>query len=261
MPGAESDRWNAPLYDERHQFVWREGRDLVDLLAPQPNERILDLGCGTGHLTHQIAERGASVIGFDRSPAMLNQARSLFPRIRFELADARNFAFGSDFDAVFSNAALHWITPPETVARSIVHALKPGGRLVCELGAQGNLRQLLAAVSQAASEVGIVTPPENYFPSLGRYAAVLEDAGLDVINAQVFDRPTPLSSETGLIDWLRMFRSSLVDDLSPAVKDRFISRLEAIARPHLYRDQTWIADYRRLRVIAINPHLSEKHRG
>src|SRR5579864_8831456 len=115
--------WDAKLYDDKHSFVWEKAKGVVELLAPKPGERILDLGCGTGHLTAEIAATGASVIGIDRSPEMISQARRRFPNLKFEVADARRLDFERQFDAVFSNAVLHWIVEPELVVRSVARAL------------------------------------------------------------------------------------------------------------------------------------------
>src|SRR5580704_7413905 len=113
-----ADRWDSALYDDRHSFVWKKAGDLIDLLDPRPGERILDLGCGTGHLTAQIAERGAEVIGLDASASMMGQDSQNYPKLKFVLADARSFDLGTGFDAVFSNAALHWILEPAPVIAS-----------------------------------------------------------------------------------------------------------------------------------------------
>src|SRR6266545_6600698 len=122
--------WNTALYDGKNAFVWKHGRGVVELLAPQPGERIIDLGCGTGHLTNQIAAAGADVIGLDRSQSMIEEARRLYPDLHFEKADATDFHFDQPFDAVFSNAAIHWMKDQPAVARCIREALKPGGRFV-----------------------------------------------------------------------------------------------------------------------------------
>src|SRR6266403_6293483 len=111
--------WNANLYDAKHAFVWKFGADLLPLLAAKSGERILDIGCGTGHLTAQIAESGANVLGVDRSPEMIRQARLKYPSLQFEVMDAREIALDGNFDAVFSNATLHWIKEPEQVIAGI----------------------------------------------------------------------------------------------------------------------------------------------
>src|SRR5690242_15677096 len=128
--GPREHHWDAALYDDKHAFVWKQAASLLELLAPQPGERVLDLGCGTG----QLAAAGAEVVGLDHSPAMVEQARRLYPQLRFELGDARRFAFAKPFDAVFSNAALHWVREPEAAIACIRDALKPGGRFVAEFG-------------------------------------------------------------------------------------------------------------------------------
>lgn len=134
-------RWDPGEYDSAHHYVTDYGRGLVDLLAPQLGERVLDLGCGTGHLTQQIAEQGGLVAGIDSSAEMIAQARQNYPKLRFELVDATKYRTQESFDAVFSNAALHWIRPPDAVAASIAAALKPGGRFVAEFGGRGTLHR------------------------------------------------------------------------------------------------------------------------
>jgi trans-aconitate methyltransferase len=243
--------WDANLYERSHSFVWKHGAALLDLLAPQPGERILDLGCGTGHLTAQIAAAGASVVGIDSSPTMIEQARREYPLLHFEVADARSFAFAEPFDAVFSNAALHWVKPPEPVIACVRRALKPGGRFVAEFGGKGNVRAIAAALAEAARALG-VTGPEDwwYFPSIGEYASLLERDGLEVGQAALFDRPTALEGEQGMRRWVEMFGSAWLNAVPAARRDDFLRAVEERLRPALCRDGTWHADYRRLRVVA-----------
>src|ERR1051325_4868475 len=129
--------WDAARYDSAYSFVWERGADLLALLAPQPGERILDLGCGTGHLTAKIAESGAEVVGLDHSTAMIEQARQNHPGLRFEWADAAEFGVPEPFDAVFSNGVLHWVQRPADAAACVWRALKRGGRFVAEFGGKG----------------------------------------------------------------------------------------------------------------------------
>jgi trans-aconitate methyltransferase len=243
--------WDARLYDRSHSFVWKHGAALLELLSPQPGERILDLGCGTGHLTAQIAAAGADVIGIDSAAAMIEQAHRAYPALHFEVADARAFAFAEPFDAVFSNAALHWIKPPDSVVACVYGALKPGGRFVAELGGKGNVQATATALADAARGVG-VTPPESpwYFPSLGQYAGLLEAGGLEVTFALLFDRPTALEGEQGMRRWVEMFGDDTLAAVPPDRREEFLGAVEERLRPVLYRDGTWYADYRRLRVVA-----------
>jgi trans-aconitate methyltransferase len=139
--------WDTELYEAKHNFVWKFGEGVVDLLDPKPGERILDVGCGTGHLTQTIADRGAAVVGFDCSPEMIGQARQNFPRLQFVLGDAAEMEFRSEFDAVFSNAALHWMKNASQVAKGMADALKPGGRLAVEFGARGTFPPLKMRLS------------------------------------------------------------------------------------------------------------------
>lgn len=225
--------WDAEQYDARHHYVSDYGASLVNLLEPKPGERILDFGCGTGRLTHEIAERGAEVTGIDNSPEMIAQARSKHPDLNFELVDGLTYRPRAPFDAVFSNAVLHWVKPPEAAVESIAAALKPGGRLVVEFGGKGNTRSIAEAVGQHPW----------YYPSIGEYASLLESRGVEVVTAALFPRPTAVEGETGLRDWLRMFCSSFI-------AEERIPELERSLRPKLYRDGSWYIDYVRLRIIA-----------
>jgi trans-aconitate 2-methyltransferase len=246
--------WNAGLYDASHAFVWEFGRDLVALLAPQPGERILDVGCGTGHLTSEIARSGAQVLGTDSSAAMIAQARENFPGVSFESRDVRELPYLAEFDAIFSNAVLHWVQPPEAAAAAMSRALKPGGRLVCEFGGHGNVHILVEAAYRALRRLGVEHPERLnpwYYPSVAEYAAVLDRCGLEVTFAHLFDRPTPLQDGArGLDTWFHMFGSRLTEPLSPAQHPEFLRLVEDYAAPHLLRDGQWSADYRRLRIAA-----------
>ncbi|HWB09634.1 MAG TPA: methyltransferase domain-containing protein [Pirellulales bacterium] len=247
--------WNASLYDDRHAFVYQHGADLIDLLKPQPGERILDLGCGTGHLTAKIADAGADVLGIDASSAMVEQARRNFPGVSFEVADARGFRPDRPFDAVFSNAALHWIRPPGAAVETIACALKAGGRFVAEFGGRGNVRQIVTALEAAiGGHFGRVVEDLNpwYFPSIAEYASLLERAGLEVRDAWLFDRPTPLDDgDTGMANWLAMFGEPCLTAVPEEGRSEVIARAIELMRPHLWGEGRWTADYRRLRVVAV----------
>jgi trans-aconitate methyltransferase len=244
--------WDAGLYDGKHAFVWRQGASLVELLAPRPGERVLDLGCGTGHLTAAIAEAGALVVGLDSSAEMLAQARAAYPHLEFVHGDARDFHFKEPFDAVFSNATLHWVRPPEAVVGRVVAVLVPGGRLVAEFGGRGNVRAIVAALRAASERLGLKGEvPPWYFPSVAEYATLLESAGLEVRLATLFDRPTPLEGPGGLRDWVAMFARPVLEGVPADQREQFLAALEESARPELFREGGWVADYRRLRVVAV----------
>lgn len=225
------------------------------MLAPQKGERILDLGCGTGHLTAQIALSGAEVVGLDRSPEMIEQARKAYPDLKFVVGDGAEFELPEPFDAVFSNAALHWMTRPAAVASCISRALKAGGRLVAEFGGKRNLYALHGAAKKAMESLGFPVGEELklwYFPSIGEYASLLEEHRLAVTFAALFDRPTPLDGgENGLREWLQTFTSNFLARFTPEQRPEFFKQVENELRPTLFRDGTWFADYRRIRIVAI----------
>ncbi|MBV8550634.1 MAG: methyltransferase domain-containing protein [Acidobacteriaceae bacterium] len=245
--------WDAELYEARHAFVWQLGQGLIDLLDPKPGERILDLGCGTGQLTDKIAERGAEVLGLDASPEMIGQARQNFPHLRFVLKDAAQMDFEKKFNAIFSNAALHWMLDCSSVAAAIARALRTGGRLVLEMGGKGNIAHIEAAISRVLTRYGIDAEEarRTFYPSVGHYASVLESAGLEVRFATLFDRPTPLEGDQGMEIWLRQFKPYALELLPPAERRTALTEMVEQLRPVLYREGAWVADYRRLRIVAV----------
>lgn len=255
-PAAGSrNSWDSALYDEALGIITRYGASLLELLAPAPGMRVLDLGCGTGHLTAQIAAAGADVLGLDAAPSMIARARTLYPTLRFEVARGEDFTLDAPVDAVFSNAALHWMPHPRQVLGCVARAVRPGGRFVAELGGTGNVAALVAALYQALAEVGV--PAERvrhpwYFPTVGEYASLLEAAGFEVQHMQLFDRPTPLDDcPNGPADWVRAFAGDFLAAVPPAEHDRVGARVTELVRPRLYRDGRWFADYRRLRFVAV----------
>jgi trans-aconitate methyltransferase len=243
--------WDAALYEDAHSFVWKQAASLVELLAPRAGERILDLGCGTGHLTAQLAAAGAEVVGIDSSATMIAEARRLYPPLPFELADARDFAFAEPFDAVFSNAALHWILEAEQVIACVRRALKPGGRFVAEFGGHGNVRNIVAAMTDTCVALGItMLHPLWYFPSIAEYTGLLERGGLEPTYAILFDRPTPLEGADGMRRWLSMFAQPVLSRVPAEKQDTFFRHVEERLHPLLCRDGAWYADYRRIRIVA-----------
>lgn len=265
-----SDDWDAAAYDDACAFVADRARDLLDLLDPAPGERIADVGCGTGTLTREIADAGASVLGLDRSAEMVARARTAHPDLRFVRADAEALPLG-EFDAVFSNATLHWIDDQDAALSSIREALRPGGRLVAEFGASGNVAAITGAVGEALEARGYDGTHPWHFPTPGEYARRLEEHGFEVRLLRLFDRPTPLSGgENGLATWLEVFGGGLFEPLSPAEVEAVQGEVEDRLRDELFEaapasaasrdasdgqresDGQWIADYRRLRVVAVH---------
>lgn len=246
-----NDRWNSSLYDQKHSFVYKYGEDLLGLLNPQPGERILDVGCGTGHLTAQIAEAGATVVGLDSSAAMIETAQAAYPNLEFKHADATNFSFAEPFDAVFSNAALHWVLQAEAAVKCMSDALRSGGRFVMECGGKGNITNILTALNQAMIELQQGEMEQIWvFHSISEYATLLERHGLEVNQAFLFDRPTKLEGEDGMLNWLRMFGTVRTQKLSDEMRAKAFALATEKLRDVQLMDGHWYADYRRLRIVA-----------
>lgn len=247
--------WNAALYEGKHGFVWEYGKDLLELLSPRPHEQILDLGCGTGQLTDAIAQTGAIITGIDADPSMVAKAQQNYSHLHFAVADARDFQLAQPFDAVFSNAVLHWIPEADAVLRCVYQSLKSGGRFVTEFGGKGNIKAMTNALQEALTEFGL---PNSYamnpwyFPSIGEYSICLERQGFEVGYAVLFDRPTPLEDgEQGMANWMRMFASRFLQEFSNHQQLQILQAIEARLKNSLYRDGIWTADYRRIRVVAL----------
>ncbi len=246
------NQWDAELYDNKHSFVSQLATDLVELLAPKNGEFILDFGCGTGYLTHNIAISGAEVVGIDNAPTMIEQARKNYPNLKFEVTDGTNLHFIEQFDAIFSNAVLHWIKEPEKVIANIWRALKPGGRFVAEFGGKGNVKVITTAIYNAMKFAGYsVDLNPWYFPSISEYSSLLEQQGLQLVFASLVERPTPLDDGQGMHNWLKMFGNSFLAAVPVDEQTKILADIENQLRPKLYRNGTWFADYRRIRVMAI----------
>lgn len=249
MPDRADQRWDPRRYASAADFVPILGLPVVDLLSPRPGERVLDLGCGDGRLSADIVARGAEVVGVDSSPEMVGAARARGIDARH--GDATRLEIGGAFDAVFSNAALHWMRRPEAVAASVAGHLRPGGRFVGELGGHGNVATVCVALGAVLARRGIDVEEVSpwYFPTVDEYAEVLAGAGFEVDTIVSFPRPTALPGSLG--DWLDTFAGVLLDALAP--EDRLPARAEvvALAAPWLQdRHGRWTVDYVRLRFSA-----------
>ena len=254
MSGTDGDDagWDPDRYDGDHAFVYEYGEDVVGLLDPTDGERILDLGCGTGHLTAEIAESGADVVGMDNSAEMLERARAEHPGVEFVRGDATDFSFAEPFDAVFTNAALHWVDDPDGTFASAAGALRPGGRFVGEFGGSGNVGSILDAVREALAARGHDFSNPWYFPSVGAFASRLEGHGFEVRMARLFYRPTELEGgEGGLRSWFEMFGDGLLAPAPDGEREAILADVEARLRPDLFREGRWVTDYRRLRFVAV----------
>ncbi|MBI1208662.1 MAG: methyltransferase domain-containing protein [Azospirillum sp.] len=246
-PSGQS--WDAGGYAHHARFVADFGLPLVDLLAPCSGERVLDLGCGDGALTETVAARGATVIGVDASLEMVAAARARGLDVR--CADGQALPFHADFDAVISNAALHWMTRPDSVLAGVRRALKPGGRFIGEMGGAGNVAKIGEALNSALARRGVdpaaVWP--WYFPSVGEYRAKLEATGFTVVRIELFERPTPLP--TGMVGWLATFAGRFLAALPADQRDSYVTEVADALAPALRTPEgNWVADYVRLRFVA-----------
>lgn len=249
-----SDSWNAKLYDNKHSFVSNYGNSLVELLAPKQGEKILDLGCGTGDLAHTCYEYGVEIIGVDKSKNMVEEAVRKYPHIKFQVTDATELDFHNEFDAVFSNATLHWVQPATQALTGIYQALKRGGRFVAEFGGKGNVQTITDEIIQQIKEAGFDFKEEQFpwfYPSIAEYSALMENVGSRLVFAQHYDRPTQLDGENGLKNWIEMFGNQLFHGIPVKAKTEIIKKVESNLKETLYKDGNWIADYKRIRVMGV----------
>jgi trans-aconitate methyltransferase len=249
-----STNWKADLYDYKHGFVSEYGTELLQLLAPKEGEAILDLGCGTGDLAFSISKAGAKVVGLDFSPSMIRQATNKYPTIPFNVADGENFTWGEPFDAVFSNAALHWMKRPKNVLECVSNILRPGGRFVAEFGGKGNVQSIVEALIESIKDGGFSFNRDRipwYFPSIAEYTALMEQRGFYVQFAHHFERPTALEGKQGMVHWIDMFAGSFFEGIPSENHEEIIEKTTQKLRSELFIDGTWFADYKRIRVIGV----------
>lgn len=243
--------WNAGLYEDKHGFVAEYGKGLLEFVPPDPQQTILDLGCGTGTLTCELAARAGTVIGLDASPDMVAAARARFPGLDFITGDALALPFENRFDVVFSNAVFHWLPDHDRLLKNIRRVLKPGGRLVCEFGAKGNVCAIEQAFARACGEHGLRYESRFTFPEAEAFAQLLAANHFTSELVVAYDRPTVLQNgEQGLRHWLRQFFAAELQPLAESTQNALLSRVEELARPGLWNGKAWVADYRRLRVVA-----------
>lgn len=243
--------WSAASYDAHARFVSDLAGAVIDWLAPKPGERILDLGCGDGVLTAELAAMNVSVVGIDSSPDFVAaaSARGLDAR----LMDGQALRFDQEFDAVFSNAALHWMTDAEGVAHGVAKALRPGGRFVAEFGGHGNVAAIVTAMRAVGLRRGGNLSLANpwYFPAPATYRELLEVQGFEVKRIGLFPRPVVL--KTGMAEWLKLFRKPFFDQFENEAETALSEAIELL-RPALCDARgNWTADYVRLRVEAVKP--------
>ena len=259
---VDTQTWNSTQYAENGGFVASMATEVVDLLDPRPGERILDAGCGNGSLTALLAASGASLRGVDASASMVRAARGL--GLTVDHADLTELCYNAEFDAVFSNAALHWIPlASQPAALACLHrALRPGGRLIAEMGGQGNIAAIRTALAAVLPRYGV--DPEiaaaSFYPAPEHYCQLLEAAGYKVRTITLHPRPTPLpGGSDGMERWLHTFRNGIFDLLpDQSTRQTALAETVALLRPILFDSRQnladasalWSADYVRLRFYA-----------
>jgi trans-aconitate methyltransferase len=243
--------WNAEDYEKHARFVSDLAGPVLEWLQPQAGQRILDLGCGDGVLTEELKRRDVDVLGVDVSESLL--AAALARGVETRRMDGQKLPFDAEFDAVFSNAALHWMSDAGAVIEGVFRALKPGGRFVAEFGGHGNVAAVTTAMRATARRRGgdAALAGPWFFPSVAVYREMLEERGFRVVRIGLFPRPTPLP--TGMIAWLKVFRRPFFAQYG-AEEDQVLAEVEELLAPSL-RDArgNWTADYVRLRVEAVKP--------
>ena len=244
--------WDPDAYAEHARFVSDLGAPVVDLLAPKLGERVLDLGCGDGALTERLVAAGCRVVAVDSSPEQVwaALARGLDARI----LDASDLAFDQEFDAVFSNAVLHWIADADGVIGRVWSALKPGGRFVAEFGGAGCVASIRAALTDALGRRGVDAAGVDpwYFPTADEYRARLESRGFRVDLISIFPRPTPLP--TDVASWLRIFAQPFLAGVAPGDRAALVDEVRGLLEPTLLTPEgTWVVDYVRVRTAATRP--------
>jgi SAM-dependent methyltransferase len=243
--------WDPQTYARDAAFVPELAGGVVEWLGGQPGERVLDLGCGDGQLTARLVEAGLDVRGIDASPAMVAAARARGLHVDQASAEELPHADAA-FDAVFSNAALHWVRGQDAMLSEVHRVLRPGGRFVAEMGGHGNVAAIRVALLAVLERHGISAREEdvNYFPTTGVYAARLERHGFQVEQIALIPRPTPLG-EGGMAGWLRTFRRGVLEKLHETQREAVVDECCALLAPALQDEQgNWVADYVRLRFIA-----------
>jgi SAM-dependent methyltransferase len=249
--GVTSQIWDPKAYQQNGAFVHGLAGGVLEWLDAKPGEYILDLGCGDGQLSKRIADSGASVLGVDTSAEMIAAARERW--IEAEQASAESLPFGTGvFDAVFSNAALHWVRNQDGMLEEVHRVLKPGGRFVAEMGGHGNIAAIRVALMAALERHGLGDREDgvNYYPTPDCYTQRLQEHGFSIERMALIPRPTPLP-DSGMEAWLRTFRRGVLDGIPEELRDQVVEETTTLLAPALRDEEgNWVADYVRLRFVA-----------
>lgn len=246
-----TQQWDPEIYQRNGAFVPALASGVLEWLAATPDEQILDLGCGDGQLTERIATSGATVTGLDASSAMAAAARARGLAVDHGTAEALPYPDAS-FDAVFSNAALHWVRDQDAMMAQVRRVLRPGGRFVAEMGGHGNIAAISVALRAVLARHGFADRENgvNYYPTPQGYTRRLVRHGFAVKQMALIPRPTPLPA-SGMKGWLLTFRRGVLETLPEAIREQVVEETAALLAPALRdEDGNWTADYVRLRFVA-----------
>jgi trans-aconitate methyltransferase len=245
---SNTNKWNADKYNKHADFVSNLGSPVIDLLEPKKDEHILDLGCGDGTLAVEMEKLGANVIAVDLSKSMVEKTKE--KGIKAFVMSATELTFKNDFDAVFSNAVLHWVKDANEAIKKILKSLKSNGRFIAEFGGYGNIKYLTEAMQEVFDnhkEFGKFNNPW-YFPKDTEYKQLLEENGFNVEYIELIQRPTKIDD---ISNWLDIFANGIVSHLTDEQQKQFKQEVRAILKPKIYSEEDgWVADYVRLRLKA-----------
>ena len=243
-------KWDSKLYNNSQNFVSEYGKSLLEFV-PAGTDKILDLGCGTGTLTNQLADRCNYVLGIDSSDTMIHEAKNCFPHLDFATVDALEIDYTCEWDIIFSNAVFHWIDNHNLLLQKIYKALKPSGKLICEFGAHVNISTIENGFRYALQEMGIQYVSKFNFPTVSSFEQLLAKNGFLIEQIYSYDRPTPLKDgDQGLYNWAIQFFQSELGQFTPEQQYNVLSTMSSKIKSSLWNGTCWVADYKRLRVIA-----------
>lgn len=246
-------KWDSQLYENSHKFVSDYGEDLLEFIPNDKSLNILDVGCGTGALTQKLSTKCRYVLGTDNSTEMIVRAKVQYPDIDFKLLNVLSMDYKNEWDIVFSNAVFHWVMDHDLLLKNIANALKPSGKLVCEFGAFGNIQSIEKGFSDVLNDFGYAYTSKFSFPKVDEFTGKLKENHFIIEEIYDYDRPTPLlGGEKGLTNWAKQFFASDLDIIPEQIHHDIFVALEDKVRSALWDNasQKWIADYRRIRVVA-----------